>query len=63
MKFMMCGDLETYMRAPFNEIETRNITCQVLDGLKHMHSNGFAHRDLKPKVRSTTPSKYTSPLG
>lgn len=33
---------------PFSEQEIRNLLTQVLQGLTHMHRNGYFHRDLKP---------------
>lgn len=33
---------------PFSEEEIRNFMSQVLQGLTHMHTNGYFHRDLKP---------------
>ncbi|KAJ6403733.1 hypothetical protein OIU84_012021 [Salix udensis] len=34
---------------PFSEEEIRNFMSQVLQGLTHMHTNGYFHRDLKPE--------------
>jgi len=34
---------------PFPEIQVRNITFQMLQGLQYMHKNGFFHRDMKPE--------------
>lgn len=34
---------------PFSEEEIRVYMSQVLQGLAHMHSNGYFHRDLKPE--------------
>jgi serine/threonine protein kinase len=32
------------------EEDMKDITSQILQGLKIMHAEGFAHRDMKPKV-------------
>ncbi|XP_065875965.1 serine/threonine-protein kinase MHK isoform X2 [Euphorbia lathyris] len=34
---------------PFTEEEIRSFMCQMLQGLAHMHRNGYFHRDLKPE--------------
>ncbi|XP_058196624.1 serine/threonine-protein kinase MHK isoform X2 [Rhododendron vialii] len=34
---------------PFSEEEIRAFMSQVLQGLSHMHRNGYFHRDLKPE--------------
>lgn len=34
---------------PFLEEEIRGLMSQVLQGLAHMHKNGYFHRDLKPE--------------
>lgn len=36
-------------QSPFSEAEIRNLMSQVLQGLSHMHKNGYFHRDLKPE--------------
>lgn len=33
---------------PFSDGEIRNFMSQMLEGLSHMHRNGYFHRDLKP---------------
>lgn len=33
---------------PFSEGEIRSFMSQMLQGLSHMHKNGYFHRDLKP---------------
>ncbi|KAK6442157.1 hypothetical protein LTR95_001598 [Oleoguttula sp. CCFEE 5521] len=48
MEFVQLGDLDNHMRSPFPEAEVQLIVCQVVDGLVHMHGQGYAHRDLKP---------------
>jgi serine/threonine protein kinase len=60
MEYMRGGDLE----ANFLDLESlmehglaipeediKEITSQILEGLKIMHAEGFAHCDLKPKVQ------------
>jgi serine/threonine protein kinase len=59
MEYMPLGDLEqnvqeiekslTHSRSPLSEGEIQEITRQILEGLKIMHTEGFAHRDLKPQ--------------
>ncbi|CAI7644315.1 unnamed protein product [Penicillium pancosmium] len=49
MEYLPAGDLQRYIVQPFSEREVQSITLQLLEGLDFMHSNGFSHRDLKPK--------------
>lgn len=51
MEYIRHGDLQQYLTQPLAETEAKQIVCQILEGLECMHDNGFAHRDLKPKVR------------
>ncbi|OAQ80658.1 protein kinase [Purpureocillium lilacinum] len=51
MEYLEHGDLEQHLKSPLPEVEARQITGQVLEGLSFMHQNGFIHRDLKPGVR------------
>jgi serine/threonine protein kinase len=66
MEYIPLGDLETtlqnleksnYNYGPRNcvlrESEVKDITTQILEGVKIMHAEGFAHRDLKPQVGYT----------
>jgi serine/threonine protein kinase len=53
MEYIPLGDLETNVIAhsgKISEIEARDITGQIRLGLKIMHAESFAHRDLKPQV-------------
>jgi calcium/calmodulin-dependent protein kinase I len=60
MEYMAGGDLEANLLdlessiangLTIPEEDVREITSQILEGLKIMHAEGFAHRDLKPKVQ------------
>ncbi|KAJ0809175.1 putative protein-serine/threonine kinase CMGC-RCK family [Helianthus annuus] len=33
---------------PFSESEIRNMCFQILQGVAHIHHQGYVHRDLKP---------------
>ncbi|KAK3317702.1 calcium/calmodulin-dependent protein kinase type 1B, partial [Cercophora scortea] len=48
MEYLPLGDLAGYMHRPIPEVQTRDITKQLLEGLQFMHDSHFAHRDLKP---------------
>lgn len=50
MEHLPLGDLQKHIEKPFPERESQQITLQLLEGLDFMHSNGFAHRDIKPQV-------------
>jgi serine/threonine protein kinase len=54
MEYCELGDLHSYLVSapPLLETEAQDITFQILEGINYMHENNFAHRDLKPKVRS-----------
>lgn len=48
-EFMSGGDLYTHaLRGPVPLYELSRMLCQILEGLHHMHQNGFIHRDVKP---------------
>jgi serine/threonine protein kinase len=59
MEYVPLGDLEENVVAnggTIKEGEARDITVQILEGLKIMHLENFVHRDLKPKVSFSRPS-------
>jgi len=58
MEYCELGDLQGYLSSapPLPETQAQEITFQTLEGVRYMHENEFAHRDLKPAVRSQIPS-------
>ncbi|EIT79554.1 serine/threonine protein [Aspergillus oryzae 100-8] len=48
MEYIELGDLEQHLDSPLREAAAQQISSQLLEGLEHIHSNGFVHRDLKP---------------
>ena len=52
MEYTKEGDLSKHMGTPLPQDTVRNISMQILEGLKVMHQQGIAHRDLKPAVCS-----------
>ena len=51
MEYLPLGDLAKCAPHILIENEVKQIAAQILQGLKIMHAEGFAHRDLKPQVR------------
>ncbi|SLM34673.1 camk protein kinase [Lasallia pustulata] len=49
MEYFSYGDLAQYLKSPLSEPEIKQITEDVVEGLKVMHAEGFTHRDLKPQ--------------
>ena len=54
MEYCELGDLQGYLSrtSPLPETQAQEITYQMLEGIRYMHENEFAHRDLKPGVRT-----------
>ena len=48
MEYFELGDLENHATESVTEDDVKDITTDVLNGLRIMHSENFAHRDLKP---------------
>ena len=50
MEYLEEGDLGKHIGMPLPRETVRNISKQKLEGLKVMHQQGIAHRDVKPAV-------------
>ncbi|KAG0643264.1 kinase-like domain-containing protein [Tuber brumale] len=48
MEYLPEGDLTRHIGTPLRQETVRNISKQILEGLKVMHQHGITHRDLKP---------------
>jgi hypothetical protein len=53
MEYLPLGDLSRYLKDPLPEPQAASISLQVLEGLRFIYQTNFAHRDLKPNVRSS----------
>ncbi|KAM0340597.1 hypothetical protein ACHAPU_010434 [Fusarium lateritium] len=51
MEYLAAGDLATYVQrnGSLLEADCQHIGSQILTGLALMHTEGFAHRDIKPQ--------------
>jgi serine/threonine protein kinase len=67
MEYFELGDLEKHITESVTEDDVKDITTDVLNGLRIMHSENFAHRDLKPSnifvVRKPPTSKWWVKIG
>lgn len=56
MEYFPLGDLQKYMSSngAMPEADAQEVVYQILDGLCFMHHEGFAHRDVKPGVCTST---------
>lgn len=50
MEFIEHGDLGHYMAENPGNVEAKEITSQILEGLVVLHEREICHRDLKPQV-------------
>jgi serine/threonine protein kinase len=55
MEYLPLGDLENNVTEMYDDVkvpplDAQQVTTQILLGLKIMHAESFAHRDLKPQV-------------
>lgn len=48
MEYFELGDLEDHITGSITEGDIKDISTNLLNGLRIMHQEGFAHRDLKP---------------
>jgi serine/threonine protein kinase len=48
MEYFELGDLEGHINGSITEDDTKDISTNLLNGLRIMHHEGFTHRDLKP---------------
>lgn len=63
MEYFPLGDLQSYIskHAPIDEADVCEITYQILEGLRNMHQEGFAHRDVKPAnilIKACPPDRW-----
>jgi len=50
MEYPQDGDLTKYIGEPLPQETVKTISVQILEGVKIMHEEGMAHRDVKPSV-------------
>ena len=49
MEYFELGDLSQYISSSLSEEDVKQITTDLLHGIRIIHQEKFAHRDLKPK--------------
>jgi len=59
MEYLQEGDLTKYIGKSLPQETVKTISVQILEGLKIMHEEGMAHRDVKPSVSSLPPNKLS----
>ncbi len=64
MEYLPAGDLEQFRTGspPFSGLHASCIVWQLVQGVRHMHENGFTHRDLKPGVSRNNMRTMEIPL-
>ena len=63
MEYVPHDNLRNYLEMERAESEAKASIRQLLKGLVVIHEAGFAHRDLKPEVRSLHPAANTQLIG
>ena len=58
MEYLKEGDLTKHIGIPLPQETVQDISRQILEGLKLMHQEGIAHRDIKPAVLSLPPNTW-----
>jgi calcium/calmodulin-dependent protein kinase I len=58
MEYFPMGDLSMHISKDIQEHDLKDISSQLLEGLKLMHAECFTHRDLKPQVWSISFDPY-----
>ncbi|RAK82138.1 kinase-like protein [Aspergillus fijiensis CBS 313.89] len=62
MEFFPLGDLESHISESIPEEEVKDITTNLLNGLRIIHAEQFTHRDLKPRQHLRGPKAPGRPM-